>query len=219
MFAPLVLILGACDGGSASKGPDAALVEMQLRAAAAQLDNDDLDGARATLVQVLEQDPGNAKAKSVIATIDVAKQNQTWQVIESKDEMEGTRVVALSVEARDTFQYHTGQKKRPTMFIRCKGAELEAFIDNDAQAADAYDGVTVRVKFGEGKPLSLSATESTDHESLFIGKARTLVAGFSGQTTMLYEFTPLSSAPATVHFDVTGWDEKAAPLKEACKLK
>ena len=198
---------------------DKAIMESRLRLAALQLQNDDMDAARATLMEVLEKDPGNIDAKTAVATIDIAKKNQSWQVTDKTDEMEGSRVVILAVEATDSYIYHTRERKRPTMYIRCKGGKLEAYINNDAQADDAYDGVTVKVKFGEGKPISLSADESTDHEALFIGKPKTLVAGFSGQTTMLYQFTPFSSAPATLHFNVSGWDEKAAPLKEACKLK
>lgn len=198
---------------------DKAIVELKLGSAALQLKNDDLDGARATLVQVLERDPNNIDAKSTITTIDIAKENQSWQVTDKTDEMEGSRVVILAVEATDTFIYHGNERKRPTMFIRCKGGKLEAYINNNAMADGAYDGVTVKVKFGDGKPVSLSADESTDHKALFIGKPKTLVAGFSGQTTMLYQFTPYSSSPATLHFNVSGWDEKAAPLKEACKLK
>lgn len=196
-----------------------AIVEMKMESAAIQLKMDDLDGARATLVEVLERDPNNIDAKTTIATIDIAKENQTWQVTDKTDEMEGSRVVVLAVEAVDSYIYHTGARKRPTMFVRCKGGKLEAYINNDASADDAYDGVTVKVKFGDEKPISLSADESTNHEALFINKPKTLVAGFSGQTTMLYQFTPFASNPATLHFNVSGWDEKAAPLKEACKLK
>lgn len=215
-----LLSLVACNGisGSSSKSTDEIIVEMQLATAAAQINNGDIDGARATLVEVLQKDPNNTDASVAIATIDIQKKNQTWQVTDKIDEMEGSRVVVLSVEATDSYIYHTMERKRPIMYIRCKGGKLDVYIHNDAQADDAWDGVTVRVKFGEGKPISLSASESTDHKALFIGKPKTLVAGFSGQTTMLYEFTPFSSAPATLHFNVSGWDEKAAPLKEACKI-
>ena len=195
------------------------LIASKLELANTYIENDNLNEARSALVEALELNPDISIAKEAIAFIDTQKERQTWQQTETTDEMDGTKLVMLAVDSQDRYTYYTGKRNRPRMIVRCNGGKLDAYINNGASTDDAYDGVTVRVKFDEDKPISFSADESTDRDSLFINKPNALVTQFSQRNTMLYEFTPFSSSPATLHFNISGWDEKAASLKELCNLK
>jgi hypothetical protein len=169
--------------------------------------------------KALALDPNNSDALSLSSTLAILTKLQTWNVTTDTDKMDGTSTVSAQIEAVDTFRYHTGEYKRPTLVVRCTAGKLEAYFVNDAMTQDAYDGAAIRVKFDDGKPARMSASESTDGGALFVRKPKDLVAGLSGHTTMLYQFTPYGSADATVTFKIAGWDDVAAPLKAACRLK
>ncbi|MDP2314905.1 MAG: type VI secretion system-associated protein TagO [Pseudomonadota bacterium] len=179
------------------------------------------DTAKEQYESILKEDPENAEARAKVAEMErkLSEPGHQWRVTDETNPMDDSRTVVLTVKAAETFRYHTGASKRPTLVLRCKSRKLEVYINNDASADDAWDGTRVKLRFDD-KPLQrVSATESTSRDALFLSKPGPLLDQMAASNKMLYEFTPFSSAPALVSFDVSGLGAKIAPLYEACGIR
>ncbi len=148
-----------------------------------------------------------------------SSQSGGWQVTDKRNEMDGTREVALVLDAQNEVEGFIGSN-RSYLVIRAKD-KPEVFIHVGSPFESIYgefDATSVRLKFDDGTPIKQRWSESTNREAAFASSPVKLVQQLSASNKFLFEYTPFQKRATTVRFDLTGLSPKLEPLADVCGL-
>jgi len=143
----------------------------------------------------------------------------SWSSRSEIDPMTDKTSVWISTRALFPYVDWLGRSHTPVLYVRCKNDKTEVIIDNDGPAdpeLGRYNQATVSLRFDEAKAKRYRANESTDSESLFLPSSISLAKRMLKSDSLLYEFTPFQTGPATLAFDLRGLDQHIEPLRETC---
>ena len=130
---------------------------------------------------------------------------------------DGSRMIGFEVEAeRDVDVYM--DRIRPILAVRCASRVTEVFVVLQSAASIENAGDTHAVKISlDGEPdVEQRWLDSTDKQALFAPDAKVLAGRMAASRRLRFSFKPFSAAPATVEFDVHGFDEPLAAMSKTC---
>jgi hypothetical protein len=110
---------------------------------------------------------------------------------------------------------------RPVLVVRCLAGTTQAFVYTQVPPAieQRDDRRTVRVSF-DGAPEAVERWPgSADHDALFAPDGIAFARRLSGARTLRFGFTPHNGRPASIDFDVHGFDAHLASLARTCRWK
>lgn len=132
--------------------------------------------------------------------------------------MDDSRSVFLSLDANNQVEGYF-REFTPALMIRCRENSTDVYVITGMPAnpeLGEYNRYTVRIRLDTGAPFRQMWGASTDDESLFAPEPIALARRIASSSKMLFEFTPFSSSPATVEFDLAGIDQVIEQVADAC---
>jgi len=146
------------------------------------------------------------------------KNRTTWRLLESKSNMDGSPTVLLSLDADDKVQGWL-ESGTPTLVIRCKEGQTSAYVIVGMPAQPelgSYGSYGVRLRIDDGSPIQERWTESTDQKGLFSPSPKEFAKLVANAYSLMFEFTPFQSSPATAHFNVSGLNKLLDNVATPC---
>ncbi|WP_413616441.1 type VI secretion protein [Halomonas cupida] len=147
-----------------------------------------------------------------------------WSVTEKTSPVDDSKSVWLTTHSNETVphRYRSGGAAPAMLQIRCMENTTALYIEFNGQhmASSPYQNwgdVVVRVDANDARTISMDA--STDNSLLGLfrgGQSIPLIRSMMGAERFLVRATPFNGSPITVTFNVSGLDEKIAPLRKAC---
>lgn len=155
-----------------------------------------------------------------------------WRMSESRSPMDDSLTVITSLDSEDNI---TGpvQSTRPTLIVRCKGKNTDVYLVTGVAASiersmigDLKSYHTVRLRLDQADATVTAWDDSTDRRTLFL-RSLTLdpmsyhdsipfAKQLARANTLIIEFTPFDSPPATIRFDLRGGEQHIKRVAEAC---
>jgi hypothetical protein len=141
-----------------------------------------------------------------------------WTVKRTVSKMDDSQTVTLSLRAAGTISGWPGKVVTPTLILRCKEGNVEAYIVTGmaANVEHGSEGASLLVRFDKEPPLQWTAGRSTDNEALFLEYPKEAIWKMMGHHSMLFRFTPFNSSPQETSFTLTGLAAAVEPLLAAC---
>jgi Type VI secretion system VasI, EvfG, VC_A0118 len=110
---------------------------------------------------------------------------------------------------------------RPVLVVRCLAGTTQAFVYTQVPPAieQRDDRRTVRVSFDGETEAVERWPGSADHDALFAPDGIAFARRLSTARTLRFGFTPHNGRPASIDFDVHGFDAHLASLARTCRWK
>jgi len=106
---------------------------------------------------------------------------------------------------------------RPVLAVRCLSRSVEVFVMLQTSASiERSETHSVKVSLDGEPDVNQQWTDSVDRHSLFAPDGKALASRMAASRSMRFSFKPFNAAPATVEFDVHGFDEPLAALSKTC---
>jgi len=193
----------------------AVMLIMRSRGGGAQVNA----AAAATVPATSTRSQGEAPRPAVVPVAESAstvapKWKRTRQLRWAAD---GSRMIGFEVEAeRDVDVYM--DRIRPILAVRCTSRATEVFVVLHSAASIENAGDTHAVKISlDGEPdVEQRWLDSTDMQALFAPDGKALADRLVASRRLRFSFKPFNHAPATVEFDVHGFDEPLAAMSKTC---
>jgi hypothetical protein len=130
------------------------------------------------------------------------------------------RSIAFEVPAENTASSWM-TSARPVLVVRCLSGKTQAFVYTQVPPAIELrdDKRTVRVGFDGAADAVERWPGSADHDALFAPDAVSFTRRLAGARTLRFEFTPHNGPPASIEFDVHGFETHLASLARTCRWK
>lgn len=157
----------------------------------------------------------------VLTSLSVADSTGKWRIFRSTSAMDDSKTVVVELTAENFIKGWLSEYS-PVLVIRCKENKTELYIRTGMSSDPEYglyNEHTVRIRLDDGKPFKQRWSDSTDNEALFAPKSIALAKDIAKSKKMLFEFTPFSSSPQTVEFDVQGLMPHLEELAKTCNWK
>ena len=102
---------------------------------------------------------------------------------------------------------------KPTMIVRYKEGELEAYITYDTFLGS--DSIAVTLRFGKGGAENATCSISTDHKATFIrGDIGQFINRLERVNSLVVRLTPYRERPVTVSFSPNGIDKVKDAIRD-----
>lgn len=140
-----------------------------------------------------------------------------WSVTEDTNEMDGTKRIALHLDAENEISGYIG-KHTPTLIIRCIKKETDVFVNVRMQVQSNWEYRTskVRTKFDDAAPSAQWWNAAQGGDALFAPQAVSFAKKLARSKTFMFEFSPFQRTEETVTFDVRGLDKHLGKIASAC---
>jgi hypothetical protein len=136
-----------------------------------------------------------------------------WSVSASKSEMSDLPIVVARLNADASLPGIVGTV-RPTLIVRCREKELEAYIDTQMVVSD--DGPN-RLRWDAAEPSDdYSWRQSTSLKALFTSEANDFVTSLLEHRRLRFEFEPFGRANVVASFTLTGFAGVLPKIRAAC---
>jgi hypothetical protein len=154
-----------------------------------------------------------APAKPVIKPAVPSPATGRWAVKSQRSEMSGKLTVVASLQAdapvRGRFSSST-----PTLVLRCREGELEAYINFGIIVDDDYAN---RLRWDEREAIEeYNWSESSDYEALFTSEPVEFITAATSARRLRFEFHPHGLGPQIARFIVGGLNSIVQRLDRAC---
>ncbi len=143
-----------------------------------------------------------------------------WKLTTGRSQIDDSPTVTLSLDANTKLIGSLGRAYRPTLFLRCLEGETEAYVvTGHSQHTESgnYDGATVTVRFDKEAAVTLNTNESTSGHAFFLPDPEGFMRRATMHRTMLFRFTPFSSSPQNISFNIAGLGSSLSRIAEACR--
>lgn len=130
---------------------------------------------------------------------------------------DGSRMIGFEVEAeRDVDVYM--DRIRPILAVRCVSRATEVFVvlQSAASIENAGDTHTVKISLDGEPDVEQRWLDSTDKQALFAPDGKVLAGRLAASRRLRFSFKPFNAAPATVEFDVHGFEGPLAAMSRTC---
>ena len=141
-----------------------------------------------------------------------------WVIDKSTSSFDDSSTVVLALKAENDIQGTVGDV-RPKLIVRCQEHIKEVYVYTGNQPdveSGNYDGATVRMRFDSDPAITHNAGKSTDGEALFLEPSDKFIDMMLKHQKLVFGFTPYSSSPTEINFDLQGLSEAIGLLNDAC---
>ena len=136
-----------------------------------------------------------------------------WGISTDVSPIDDSKTVICRLDADDSVRVGYDTIK-PTMLVRYKEGELEAYIVYDTFLGS--DSIPVTVRFGKGSAESMTWSISTDHKAAFIsGDIAQFINRLELVDSLVVRLTPYGESPVTVSFSPKGVDKVKDAIRKA----
>ena len=145
-----------------------------------------------------------------------------WRLSRDTSAMDGSEKIVLSLDADSAIQNSYGTSKVPTLLIRCRDHETEAYIWTGMAAQSEYgefEQTRVRYRLDDEAPTSALWGEATSNEAIFIPTPVRFAKRLASAKRLMVEFRPFSGGPQIITFTLTGLDRQLGTLAAGCGWK
>jgi hypothetical protein len=131
-----------------------------------------------------------------------------------------SRAVAFELQAENHVPVWM-DRVRPVLVVRCMARKTEVFVvtESAARIEPQDDKHTVTVSFDGGPKESARWPDSAEHDALFAPDGEAMAKRLAAANSLQFGFTPHNAAPATVAFDVHGFDKMVGEVSKACRWR
>lgn len=132
--------------------------------------------------------------------------------------IDDSQTVVFRLDAESEFAGWLG-RHRATLIVRCQENRTAVFIQTGTAASvesGDLDRHTVQIRLDDGVAFSQKWSESTNNEALFAPSPIPLARQIVDTDRMVVRFTPFNANPATLVFDVRGFDQHVGQVAETC---
>ena len=165
-------------------------------------------------VQRLAAYDNAAKLHGLAPHTDVkASQDGNWSISTDTSPIDDTKTVVCRLEADSSV--HVGYDTvRPTLIIRFKEGELEAYINYGIFLGT--ESIPVTMRFGRGEAIQSTWSISTDNEATFItGNISAFLQRLEREDSFIVRLTPYGESPITVSFSLQGIQRVKEAIRDA----
>lgn len=130
---------------------------------------------------------------------------------------DGSRTIGFEVEAlRDVAVYM--DRVRPVLAVRCISQQTEVFVvlRSSPSIENGGDTHTVRIGLDEEPDVEERWLDSSNMQALFAPDARAFAARMATARHLRFAFKPYNAPPASVDFDVHGFEGPLAAMAKTC---
>lgn len=130
---------------------------------------------------------------------------------------DGSRTIGFEVEAqRDIAVYM--DHVRPVLAVRCISQQTEVFVVLRSAPSIENGGAThtVRVGLDDEPDIEQQWLDSSNMQALFAPDAKAFAARMATARRLRFAFKPFNASPATVEFDVHGFEGPLAAMAKTC---
>jgi len=144
-----------------------------------------------------------------------------WDIEKSKDDMDDSETVILSLSSNNAVDDFAGRERVPSLFIRCEQNKTEVVLAAGMQfdVESIRHENTLTVRYGKLKSKKVLATGSTDRKSTFFPKPLSTIREMLKVDNMIIKWTPFHANPVTARFTVTGLSSHIGDVQKACNWK
>lgn len=145
-----------------------------------------------------------------------------WKMNRLENAMDKTSTLLLAVEGDAPYPSQILAPKKPLLLVQCEKGKPELVLRAHVQFqrnTTGYDSHRIRLKFDDEKPVSVTATEGTDHRSLFIPSPKNQIQKLLTAKKLMVEVTPWQRTEATSTFQTTGLNNFKPFLTKECGIK
>jgi hypothetical protein len=129
---------------------------------------------------------------------------------------DGSRMLTLQLAALRDLQV-AQQHIRPVLAVRCLSRRTEVFVSLGTSAAiEAGDTNRVTVQFDQQTPIAQQWIRTDTYQELFAPDGLVLARQLADASLLRFTFTPFSSRPVVVEFNVRGFDEHVGSIAKTC---
>ena len=143
-----------------------------------------------------------------------------WHVSTSVSAFDDSRIVVLSLDAQNPITGWPGVTHTPTLVLRCKEKQMEAYVVTGFQGASKigeYQRVSMRGRYDQDETLTYTMGEATNSRGFFFPSPFHEIMRMLEHSSLVLEFTPFNSNPVEMHFDLSGLGGATIkPLLDAC---
>lgn len=144
-------------------------------------------------------------------------QSGVWTPGEETSRIDGTKRIYIWRKSTEEMRYDGTMRDRPSILIQCRSGA--PFVWFQFERVMTGDGQMIAYKIDEKPPQKIWMTISTSHTSLGLSGAHATAFAkrLLGAKQLHIRATPHGSGPVEVSFDLSGIDEAAKPVRQACK--
>jgi hypothetical protein len=129
---------------------------------------------------------------------------------------DGSRTMGFELDAERSVPVYLDHV-RPVLAVRCISRSVEVFVMIQTSASiERTETHSVKVSLDGEPAVDQQWLDSVDRHSLFAPDGKALAARMAASRSMRFSFKPFNAAPATVEFDVHGFDEPLAAMSKMC---
>ena len=112
-----------------------------------------------------------------------------------------------------------GGRVRPVLTVRCLAGVTDVFVltDSAAKVEGTQDHRTVQVSFDGAPQRAERWVESADYDALFAPDGQAMARQIAASRTLRFGFTPYNASPATVEFDLRGFERLLDSVAKSCR--
>lgn len=131
---------------------------------------------------------------------------------------DGSRTISFQLDAENTIAVWM-KNVRPVLAVRCFAGNTEVFVVTNwaATIEPTPELHTVHLSFDDGPPVAEQWLDSDSALALFAPDGVAVARQLARSHVMHFGFTPFNAAPATVQFDVTGFDQLVGSVAKTCR--
>jgi hypothetical protein len=164
--------------------------------------------------------PAAAAARHAVVPVSesVSTAAPKWKrTLQSRWATDGSRTMGFEVEAEQRVAVYM-DRVRPILAVRCVSRDMEVFVvlHSAASIENAGDTHTVRISLDGEADVDQQWLDSVDKQALFAPDAKALASRMAASRRLRFSFKPFNAAPATIDFDVHGFDEPLAAMSKTC---
>lgn len=143
-----------------------------------------------------------------------------WMARQDASPIDDSKNIFLTLGAENPISGWLTGDVTPSLIIRCKEGETESYVVTGMITSSNYgetESSTVTIRLDKEKASQQTMSQSTDNKALFFRRPIKQIKSMMEHDTLLFQFIPFNSSPATTTFDLRGLPEAIKPLREACK--
>jgi zinc-ribbon domain/Type VI secretion system VasI, EvfG, VC_A0118 len=130
---------------------------------------------------------------------------------------DGSRTIGFEVEAqRDVAVYM--DRVRPVLAVRCISQQTQVFVvlRSAPSIENGGDTHTVRIGLDDEPDVEQQWLDSSNMQALFAPDGKVLAARMATARHLRFAFKPFNAPPASVEFDVDGFEGPLAAMAKTC---
>ena len=144
-----------------------------------------------------------------------------WRRSITTSRIDDSQNITLSLDAEEKIVGWPSKSYLPSLILRCAEKKASAYfvVGMSPNIEYGHDGATVLLRFDKKKAYKTRMAKSTDGNALFVWRPKRFIRRCLKHDSLLFQFTPYSSSPATTRFKLHGLKKAIQLLAKRCPIK